>query len=317
MTEKPLCIGVLMGIPSSGKSYFCKFLQDHFAKYSDSVLKNVCVVCVCYDKFLKHENIYSSAEKWKDQRKNVFVNVENFVSALKGFGSVDDSTIITDTDKENIMKSEYVILLIDDNMYYKSMRYQYYQLARKLGVSFCQFYLKADLRNALKFNKMRDLHCIIPERIIQNMWEKFEPPDVKNGWERLSLTINSYEDFSTISVIISIHNIVIESLNNPVDDNRGNDEEMKSMKCTNSSTIHHIDIAMRHWIEKCIKKVVMQGAKSDELRLLGQSYSNRKKQILHSLKLGSLTLPSDVNSIIENRTTKNYDELYKYIEMIF
>lgn len=315
--EKSVCIGILMGIPGSGKSYFCRFLQDHFAKCHDSVLKNVHVICVCYDEFVKHESLYSSAERWKDHRKKVFANVENLVCALKGFGTFDECPLIKNIDQENMMKSECVLLLIDDNMYYRSMRYQYYQLARRFSVSFCQFYLKADLRNAMKFNKTRDLQYVVPEEIILNMWEKFEPPDVKNSWERLSLTIDSHEDFANSPVIMSIHNIIVESLNNPVDSSMENDsEKMKARECTNSSVIHQLDIAMRHWIERQMKQTVAQGAKSD-LRLLGKSYSNRKKQILNALKTGTLTLPSDVNSFLENRTTKNYEELYKFIERIF
>lgn len=317
MIEKPVCIGVLMGIPGSGKTYFCKFLQDHFANYNDSVLKNVYVVCVCYDEFLNHENIPSSSKKWKDQRKRVLVNVENCVCALRGLGSIDNCTIITKTDTENLIKSEYILLLIDDNMYYRSMRYQYYQLAKRHSVSFCQFYLKTDLKNALKFNKMRDLCCVIPEKTVQNMLEKFEVPNAKNSWERLSLTINSHEDFSASSVIMSIHNIIIESLNNPIDCSiKNNDEEIKSRESTNSNITHQFDIIMRRWIEKCIKEMVIQGAQSDELRLCGQNYCNRKKQILYALKVGTLTLPFQVTSFIENRT-ENYDEVYKYIEMVF
>merc|ERR1711909_93629 len=77
-----------------------------------------------------------------------------------------------------------VLIIIDDNNYLRSMRYEYYQLARKFEAGFCQLLFQSTLEMALVRNSSRDAKHRIPEEVIRRMSEKLEAPDpLKNSWE--------------------------------------------------------------------------------------------------------------------------------------
>ncbi|ESO93047.1 hypothetical protein LOTGIDRAFT_232809 [Lottia gigantea] len=86
--------------------------------------------------------------------------------------------------KEGNMK---IVIIIDDNMYFRSMRYDYYQLARNSSVGFCEVYVACSVSLALQRNSQRASGFVEPE-IITNMANRFEIPDQSHhSWEKYSL----------------------------------------------------------------------------------------------------------------------------------
>ena len=49
-----------------------------------------------------------------------------------------------------------LVVVVDDNSYYRSMRYAFHQLARDAGAGFCQFHILASLQAAIKANQGRE-----------------------------------------------------------------------------------------------------------------------------------------------------------------
>uniref|UniRef100_A0A8C3JWV4 Phosphoseryl-tRNA kinase n=1 Tax=Calidris pygmaea TaxID=425635 RepID=A0A8C3JWV4_9CHAR len=83
-------------------------------------------------------------------------------------------------------------LILDDNFYYQSMRYEVYQLARKYSLSFCQLFLDCPLECCLQRNRLRS-HPV-PDQTICLMARKIEMPDLKkNAWEQNSLILKSFD----------------------------------------------------------------------------------------------------------------------------
>ncbi|EDS35455.1 L-seryl-tRNA(Ser/Sec) kinase [Culex quinquefasciatus] len=60
-------------------------------------------------------------------------------------------------------------------MYYRSMRYQVFQIARRLGTGYFQTYLEVSLESAKSRNSKRS--NAVPEEVISRMFYKLEKPD--------------------------------------------------------------------------------------------------------------------------------------------
>ena len=118
-TDGSSCIVLLVGLPGAGKTTFAKMLSQ----------ANSAAFCatVSFDEVLPLEEQKalstapsSSDNKWKLARRDMKARVR----------------------KEIAERNDDIIVFVDDNNYYRSMRHEYYQLARELHVGFCQFYLK-------------------------------------------------------------------------------------------------------------------------------------------------------------------------------
>lgn len=81
---------------------------------------------------------------WKECRENIQNAVDNLVRELKNETEASETLTIGAENKDchfesfqmflqnmRHQESGKVVILIDDNMYYSSMRYKYYQLTRK------------------------------------------------------------------------------------------------------------------------------------------------------------------------------------------
>ena len=111
--------------------------------------------------------------------------------------------------------SKAIVLLLDDNMHLRSMRYEYYQLARKCEciVSVLVGIISMSLLDGLGFAqvcvccsthvaKERNLHRPnpIPDSTIELMELSMEYPDSdQNHWEKLSVCISSEGDISELT----------------------------------------------------------------------------------------------------------------------
>ncbi|XP_045147421.1 L-seryl-tRNA(Sec) kinase isoform X2 [Echinops telfairi] len=109
--------------------------------------------------------------------------------------------------------SRSLVLVLDDNFYYQSMRYEVYQLARKYSLGFCQLFIDCPLETCLQRNGQRPR--ALPPRIIHLMLRKIEKPNPeKNAWERNSLIIQSPACSSEAS--LEVADFFLAALENPV-----------------------------------------------------------------------------------------------------
>lgn len=147
-----ICIVLLMGLPGAGKTTFHTTLNKRFP-YTNLHLHNV-----VYDDLIDN----ASEMDYKSKRDQVFATAKSIITSI--FNSP--------THKKHI-------IFIDDNMYLKSMRYQFYKLAEQLELSFLEVYFDVELETALLRNSTRENR--IPEQTIIKMAEQIEKP--KENWE--------------------------------------------------------------------------------------------------------------------------------------
>ncbi|KAK4820978.1 hypothetical protein QYF61_009444 [Mycteria americana] len=142
-------------------------------------------------------------------------------------------------------------VILDDNFYYQSMRYEVYQLARKYSLSFCQLFLECPLECCLQRNRLRS-HPL-PDQTIYLMARKIEMPDLKkNSWEQNSLILKSSDCTSEDNE--QIISLLATALENPVKQNEENTEQKEADRaiCA-ASTVHQADQTCRRIISQTMK----------------------------------------------------------------
>ncbi|NXV73316.1 PSTK kinase, partial [Atlantisia rogersi] len=176
-------------------------------------------------------------------------------------------------------------LLLDDNFYYRSMRYEVYQLARKYSLSFCQLFLECPLECCLQRNRQRS-HPL-PDQTISLMARKIEMPDLKrNAWEQNSLVLPSPDCASEDNE--QIISLLATALENPVKQSEEDTEQKEEDRaiCA-ASTIHQADQLCRRIISQTMKDAKDKNVLPREMKSLAEELSKLKAELLEDLRQGN------------------------------
>ncbi|KFP17871.1 L-seryl-tRNA(Sec) kinase, partial [Egretta garzetta] len=176
-------------------------------------------------------------------------------------------------------------LILDDNFYYRSMRYEVYQLARKYALSFCQLFLECPLECCLQRNRLRS-HPL-PDQTICLMARKIEMPDLKkNAWEQNSLILKSFDCASEDNE--QIISLLATALENPVKQNEENTEQKEADRaiCA-ASAVHQADQACRRIISQTMKDAKDKNVLPSEMKSLAEELNKLKVEFLENLRQGS------------------------------
>ncbi|NXN27934.1 PSTK kinase, partial [Nycticryphes semicollaris] len=181
--------------------------------------------------------------------------------------------------------AEPLYLILDDNFYYQSMRYEVYQLARKYSLSFCQLFLDCPLECCLQRNRLRS-HPV-PDQTICLMARKTEMPDLKkNAWERNSLILKSLD--CSLEDEYRIISLLATALENPVKQNEENSEEKEADRaiCA-ASAIHQADGTCRRIISRAMKDAKDKNLPPGEMKSLAEELNKLKAEFLEDLRRGN------------------------------
>ncbi|NWU06087.1 PSTK kinase, partial [Cephalopterus ornatus] len=175
-------------------------------------------------------------------------------------------------------------LLLDDNFYYQSMRYEVYQLARKYSLGFCQLFLDCPLECCLQRNRLRS--DPVPEQTIHLMARKIEMPDIKkNAWEQHSLILRSSDCISEDNE--QIINLLATALENPARPNEEDSEQKDTDRaiCA-ASAVHRADQACRRVISQAMKDARDKNVLPREMKSLAEELNKLKAEFLEDLRQG-------------------------------
>ncbi|XP_003724051.2 L-seryl-tRNA(Sec) kinase [Strongylocentrotus purpuratus] len=200
-----------------------------------------------------------------------------------------------------------LIFLIDDNMFYRSMRYNLYQLARKYSTGFCQIGFECSTDIAIERNAKRKNG--IPEETIVTMATRLEQPDAsKAPWEVNSILIDADEEVNH-GILAPVWMMLQSSFLTPVPPLIEEDEEAKEQsraECA-ASLLHQADQVLR----KCISETLATSKgnlTSTERKDLASELNQGKAAILDELRRGSLS-PPDLPH--ENRSRETFAHFFK------
>lgn len=347
----------LVGLPGVGKTTFVtkvmRYLSESNLSESNSQLNfsNVNVVHFHYDKFLPHIRSENDVRSTKCFRKAAVAVVDGFLNAIADIGnsapgSVCDilrgvqsdvgrasSSEIAEAARDIIStltlnhsitdpllssrSSSLIIIFLDDNNLYRSMRYEFYQLARKFSVSFLQLFFDSSPTTASARDASRDSSVRVGDRVIGKVAEKLERPDPSAyRWERRFCRIlvaesgekigedigagalkrlpdkgdNSFaEDDLTLAVdrILTAARERVQSA--PIEEKVSQEQREEDRRTCLKSVLHQCDVKLR----------MLVGRKIKEMRTLNSAFDAKtaaaklamiKSVILDKAKKGDLQL---------------------------
>ncbi|XP_067389502.1 L-seryl-tRNA(Sec) kinase isoform X2 [Emydura macquarii macquarii] len=182
----------------------------------------------------------------------------------------------------NTTTSRPLYFVLDDNFYYRSMRYEVYQLARKYSLGFCQLFLDCPLESCLQRNCLRSQS--LPEETICLMARKIEVPNPeKNTWEQNSLILKSVEYTSEAN--LQVIDLLVTALENPVKQIVENTEQKeKDRAICAASILHQADQAFRRIVSQTMKDVKDENIFPNEMKILAEELNKLKAEFLEDLR---------------------------------
>ncbi|XP_048362409.1 L-seryl-tRNA(Sec) kinase isoform X2 [Sphaerodactylus townsendi] len=301
----PMGLCVLCGLPAAGKTTAARALRDSTKQH-----KGWFCVHLPYDDLMPPEAFSQSetssgqeepqslASYWKLYRHELLAYLEHFLQALiKGchYLSRPKGTEVTWKNfvcclkdqgliylgPEDTASCQYLInstphrptyFILDDNFYYRSMRYEVYQLARK----YCQ--LEVCLQR--NFQRMNPLS----EETIHAMVQKLEVPNSeKYTWEQNSLILKSTE--YTLKDNSQVFSLLSAALENPVKQFEENTElkEVDRALCA-ASFLHQADQAVRRIVSQTMMSAKDNKLIPSKMKSLAQELNKLKAEFLEDLK---------------------------------
>lgn len=141
-------LSLLCGLPGSGKTFLAKSIFHHLQENENEAksdlmnyVPNINLHLINYDELVPlsvQTEMIRISGSWKKCRKDIFCAIECFIHHVCGLKL--PYSFLSDHVKKllekliqtkNIMKYNHNVFLIEDNFYYQSMRYEWYQLAKK------------------------------------------------------------------------------------------------------------------------------------------------------------------------------------------
>ncbi|KAG9267508.1 L-seryl-tRNA(Sec) kinase isoform X1 [Astyanax mexicanus] len=294
-----VCLCVLCGLPASGKSSLAQVVSSELHKQGWRTLILSYDQLISEDAFdfstavVDEDGVSRGQTRWRQHRQAVLSCVESFLQDSdapghcrieKGVWERFSQVIQQQKILQALQKStpQPVAVLLDDNFYYQSMRYEVYQLARKYSTGFCQVYLHCPVEVCLSRNLDRGRP--VPDEVIVEMSKRMESPNAaKNNWEETSLTLNS-TDF-TNAHIQSLLQLMSSALKNPLSPVQDDSEQKEAdrERCA-SSVVHQADQACRRLVSQAMVTARENKASSEVLRVLARDLSEQKTRFLQDLR---------------------------------
>ncbi|GFY64887.1 l-seryl-tRNA(Sec) kinase [Trichonephila inaurata madagascariensis] len=244
------CIVVVGGLIGSGKStlidFFFKNDSELFEKNKKNLNQNVDgeskkkkIYKIVFDELCsleEQEEMMKTLKGWRNFRSDLLMAAEYFVNAacgteclMKGPLTQRSQNLLTKIERLNnsfIVVSD-GIFFVEDNFYYRSMRYEWFQMARRMNIGFCEIFLQCPLNTAVHRNSIRGYS--IPEQKIRMMVSTLEYPNPRQfKWEKYSLVFDSSSEFSC-SKLIDMVKLIEEAAKNPAE-RLMNEEKLEAQK---------------------------------------------------------------------------------------
>ena len=215
---------------------------------------------------------------------------------------------------------EKTILLIDDNNYLPSMRYQYFQLARKCTAGFAQLHFSCDINLAKSRNRSRREENVVPDQVIDTMSSKLEAPNpFSNKWEAFSFTlqVNETHQFENLDTIQAIINAAADNPVKEVTPNVSEEEREKDRVVCNANVIHQSDKLLRTLVNKKMISLKKNCHSKEDMSVAGKRIYSVKNELLEDLKTGFTKIDKNLLTSVQNREAEGVLRLETELEQLF
>jgi len=335
------CIAVLVGVPGSGKTTLANALcQSDTAAFTASEASSVHqrtvisfddIVPLDEQKKAALEAAASSADTSKPAESTTAggdsshqaEEEEGKSRRWKKYRQQMMERVRETYERQKSVNAAASVIFIDDNNYYASMRYEYYQLARDLKVGFCQFHLSVgdSVDWALEVNSQRAEKERVPDTVVSQMFERLEPPrPLANAWESMSFTLDAKSlrnsssgvgaDPTAAQQTIQICQQIIQAaIDNPVTkaevpEHRSEAARQESRSVCSKSLLHQVDKSLRRVLGDKIR-AAMRGERED-MPTFGRKLNALRTELLSDIKQGDkpeFRIPDDVAEAVKSSAT--------------
>jgi tRNA uridine 5-carbamoylmethylation protein Kti12 len=261
----------LIGIPASGKSTIS--MKIH--KLSKENLLNTNVIVLNFDELIRIDFANITDGDYKKSREVCFIKIENLIGKLKTetFSNwmkiiASDELKIPQNSISLSSENPVTMLIIDDNMYYRSMRQRARQICRACDCKHFQIFMKSSLADAIARNSKRCSN--VENSVIEKMFNDLEVPE------------------NTRTIFVEIENFNEEKFQAELKDRIDNPEvltEEHQKEPQEQSIIHEMDLVTRKEIGSKMQEVkgtVNKKEYSEKLNLM-------RKKFMEDVKSGNLT----------------------------
>lgn len=279
------CLLLVCGLPGCGKSTFCRELLARASREPQLLGFTAVWHYLSYDAMEAELRGAASftPECWQAARQRVVEAVSNLLT----------------TQNEGHM-----VILLDDNMYYRSMRKQWFFFSRDRNCAFRQLFLQAPQKVCLERNAQRDGSQQVPEFSILHMAETFEWPQTGgNSWEAKA-AVSTLLDSSSTDTCSQVDMFVASWLHPesvgfwaPLPTEETAEQDHTEVH----SDAHACDVALRRVVSRALASIPRnQGAAKQNL---AKQWGSRKaliaKQLAAKVKADDIP-PSAVADLINN-----------------
>ncbi|KAK8738317.1 hypothetical protein OTU49_004162 [Cherax quadricarinatus] len=318
--ETNVVLVVLVGLPGVGKSTLCKKLSFHLMhKWEGHTVQSI---HVCYDnliplslqeKFFKlkqcGEENQTDDDNWKSARRNVYSSVDQLIQCLKMECQNDMVLNFFNISNKVVDKEALYVVLLDDNFYYRSMRYEYFQLARKHTIGFCQLYIECTTDTAIQQNMHRQER--VPSMVIEAMAAKLQPPlPSENSWESNTYILQA----NNLDKSQGVWDLIYQCFTSPVpqlDDHELEKAEAR-LKCSHS-VAHQADIYLRSLVSQAIRAAHSKGNMgSNELSSLSCDVNVSRQSVLAAVRNGTLCFPPNLAETVSDENREEFQSILEF-----
>lgn len=276
-----ICLVALIGLPALGKTTLCKYLMDY-----ETLPFNI--LHICYDHFIQFNA--ENSIRYKEQRENLLKQISIIIQSFKTSGHLPTGLFSMYTQYRDHNSND-VVLLCDDNHYYRSMRYKLHQMARVNNISFCQIYLDNNLQLALERNSLRPNSENIPRDVLIQMSQRLEPPKAsEHAWEENTFFLNKFHlNNCTINKILTYINNIF---NMPVQPVLSSSPKIE----TSQSLVHELDLLARKRIT-----LMIACTEPNNKKLRAKQLNDKRKLVLQEFQLkliGDMNDDIDLNKFV-------------------
>ncbi|XP_046362359.2 L-seryl-tRNA(Sec) kinase-like isoform X2 [Haliotis rufescens] len=203
-----------------------------------------------------------------------------------------------------------MVVVIDDNMYYRSMRYDYYQLARKYGLGFCEVHVDCPSDMAVARNKQRTLGRV-EDNVIVTMATKMEVPDsAAFHWEKYSLSITHDTRNGCCRMRSLMKAAMLDPVQAVVEDVAGKEESRR--RCS-ENVIHQTDQILRKLLAIRMKSAKEAQLSKANLRSLSTKLIEVKSALLAEMRSGHITVAVESQDASKDEES----ELFQFVKKLF
>ena len=236
-------------------------------------------------------------------------NAIKIISTLTKSSTSKRMSILNDVKKPTV-----ILILLDDNNIYRSMRYEYYQLAREHRVSFLQLHVRAGVELAKSRDASRAEKDRVGDETIDKMAAKLEAPNPEAyPWEKRSCVVDTlsenlngnkhdfdFETFRISDTKLILNRILKSALEETVQpvvipEHLSAEQRELDRQASLKSVLHQSDVKLRNLVSQRMKELQLkEGCSKAYIKSEAAKLAKLKASIYEKIKSGELELDLEV-----------------------